>query len=233
MCGDDLFPERFPLHVISDPPLELGENDSRGVGAGICLEMKRSNSGCFACFGGGLDLEEPEAGKWDEATHSRVQAGNMPAQPAWKSLKAGANAAKKSMVPYPGRKKGLGFRVQISGSLNNQPFDVPSFFSPGDVKPMSEVLPGIFLGSVHAAADHAQLKSRGITHILNLVSISSTPPAPLHETLAAKPGPPNPVFGCAALCLAGHRRGHGGGQQRRVPTCATASKAAGKMPTIT
>jgi len=212
------------------------------LGAGICLEMKRSNSGCFACFGGGLDLEELEAGKWDEATHSRVQAGNMPAQPAWKSLKAGAERHSQILrqtaprCQCPTKEHGAVTRqkqsADLSGSLNNQPFDVPSFFSPGDVKPMSEVLPGIFLGSVHAAADHAQLKSRGITHILNLVSISSTPPAPLHETLCASP-PQNPVFGRAALCLASHRRGQGGGQQRRVPTCATASKAAGEMPTIT
>eukprot|EP00285_Hemiselmis_virescens_P016884 CAMPEP_0173378756 /NCGR_PEP_ID=MMETSP1356-20130122/1884_1 /TAXON_ID=77927 ORGANISM="Hemiselmis virescens, Strain PCC157" /NCGR_SAMPLE_ID=MMETSP1356 /ASSEMBLY_ACC=CAM_ASM_000847 /LENGTH=205 /DNA_ID=CAMNT_0014331935 /DNA_START=51 /DNA_END=664 /DNA_ORIENTATION=+ len=40
--------------------------------------------------------------------------------------------------------------------------------SPASIKEISEVMPGVWLGSLHAAADHAALKQRGITHILNL-----------------------------------------------------------------
>jgi hypothetical protein len=208
-------------------------------------EMKRSNSGCFACFGGGLDLEELEAGKWDEATHSRVRAGNMPAQPAWKSLKAGADPtlanppadtarACQSRDGAPCCRNPPKFFCRARCAeirFPEQSFDVLSF-SPGDVKPLAEVLPGIFLGSVHAAADHTQLKSRGITHILNLVSAPSTPPAPPHPTPHCVPlhramnpfcwmGPS--LHGCVLI-----KGMNGGGQQRRVPTRATESQGCGQ-----
>mmetsp|Transcript_33658 Transcript_33658/g.85103 ORF Transcript_33658/g.85103 Transcript_33658/m.85103 type:complete len:230 (+) Transcript_33658:64-753(+) len=40
--------------------------------------------------------------------------------------------------------------------------------SPDQIKQVSAIVPGVWLGSNHAAADHANLKRLGITHILNL-----------------------------------------------------------------
>ena len=43
-----------------------------------------------------------------------------------------------------------------------------SQLSPGEVKQISRVAPGLFLGSLHAAADVQMLQKMGITHILNM-----------------------------------------------------------------